>query len=101
MVPLNLVLHLGHRGKQETFSALLSPAYEVQAANAAKIVPRSPAAGSGVTWSICAHRAATGEGLVAVAAGSWRIWSNSTSYCHRVEYFIGHQHGDIFMAIIC
>lgn len=78
---------------------LLSPAYEVQAVNTAKIVPRSPAAGSGLTRSICAHRAATGEGLVAVAAGSWRMCSNSTPYCHPVEYFTGHQHEDIFTAI--
>lgn len=55
-----------------------------------KIVPKSPAAASGVTCSICANRAATGEGLAAVAAGSWRVCSSSTPSCHPVKYFTGH-----------
>lgn len=29
----------------------------------------------------------------------WRMCSSSTLYCHPVQYFIGHQHQDMLMAI--
>lgn len=80
-------------------STLLSPASEVQAVNVIKTALRRPVAVSGMTWFICAHRAATAKGLVTVAAVSWRMCSHSILYCHPVECFIGHHHKDIFLTI--
>lgn len=87
----------GQAGNFFSLAAPSSPQPLIIRQQTPKIVPKSPTAASG--GNVPSVPIPSEEGLVAVAAGSWRTCFSSTPYCHPGKYFTGHQCEDMLMAI--